>query len=158
MKQFLFCLLTITFVANNLKAQPTEKFMKLNRIVVLDSTKSKTITTQFQTIFSITVPAGMYWKVESINFTPSFDQTTYVTSPAYMRVKVNNIDLLQPYNQTYNNQTSSSSIPYYPFLKNTPFWVGPGMVISAYGNFPAYYNNPQISFDFLINAMEFIVE
>ncbi|MCF8339819.1 MAG: hypothetical protein K9I82_02505 [Chitinophagaceae bacterium] len=156
MKQFFLFVFTTVIIANGTKAQPSEKFLKLNRVLVLDSVKVKTITTKAETIFSITVPTGVYWKIESINFTPSFDQI-WSGGTGYMRVKINSIDLLQPSNQIYNNQVSSV-YALYPFLKTTPVWVGPGTVINAYATFNNYYQNPQLSFDLLLNAMEFSVE
>jgi hypothetical protein len=156
MKQVLFFLITTLMIANATVAQPSEKFLKLNRVVVLDSVKVKTITTKSESIFSITVPAGVYWKIESINFTPSFDQI-WTGGTGYMRVKINSIDLLQVSNQVYNNLVSSN-YALYPFLKTTPVWVGPGTVINAYATFSNYYQNPQLSFDIFLNAMEFSVE
>jgi hypothetical protein len=156
MKQVLFFLITTLMIENATVAQPSEKFLKLNRVVVLDSVKVKTITTKSESIFSITVPAGVYWKIESINFTPSFDQI-WTGGTGYMRVKINSIDLLQVSNQVYNNLVTSN-YALYPFLKTTPVWAAPGTVINAYVNFSNYFQNPQLSFDLLLNAMEFSVE
>jgi len=169
MKRILFLLFTILFITNGLQAQLSEKFLKLNRVVTLDSVKTKTFNNRQETIFSITVPAGVYWKVESINFKLSRIQPPRVGSGQfyfYSYVKINSVDLIQSNNFNSNNLYSDISTEVYPvinpFFTNISTWAGPGSVITMYGY---YYNtiynysyNPQITHEMVLNAMEFIVE
>jgi hypothetical protein len=169
MKRILFFLFTILCISNGLQAQLSEKFLKLNRVVTLDSVKTKTFNNRQETIFSVTVPAGVYWKIESINFKPSRIQPSHTGSGSfyfYSYVKINSVDLIQSNNFNYNNFYTDSSIDGYPsinpFFTNIPVWAGPGSVIIMYGYYyntsNNYTSNPQITHEMVLNAMEFIVE
>lgn len=169
MKRLFFLLLTIVCINKGLQAQLSEKFLKLNRVVVLDSVKTKTFNNRQETIFSITVPTGVYWKVESINFKLSRVQPTHGGTGSfyfYSYVKINSVDLNQSNNFAFNNFYTDNSIDGYPsinpFFTNIPVWAGPGSIITMYS---VYYNtsnnysySPQINHEMVLNAMEFIVE
>jgi hypothetical protein len=169
MKRILFLLLTILFITNGLQAQLSEKFLKLNRVITLDSVKTKTFNNRQETIFSITVPAGVYWKVESINFKLSRIQPPRVGSGNfyfYTYVKINSVDLIQSNNFNSNNLYTDISTEVYssinPFFTNISTWAGPGSVITMYGYYSNssnnYGSNPQITHEMVLNAMEFILE
>jgi hypothetical protein len=49
----------------------TEKFLKLNRIVNIDSTKSSVVPINETTVFEVTVPSGVVWKINLISTTVS---------------------------------------------------------------------------------------
>jgi hypothetical protein len=61
----------ILFNTKNGFAQ-TEKFLKLNRIINIDSTKRINLPSSESTVFEVTVPSGVVWKINIIN--------TYVSS------------------------------------------------------------------------------
>jgi hypothetical protein len=153
MKRTFFLLLTIVCISNGLKAQLSEKFLKLNRVVVLDSVKSKIFNTNgnSETIFSITVPAGVYWKIESINF-------NFLTNQNFLdglepRVKINSTIL------TFTIGTGIYTTWGGFFSKTTPTWAGPGSTINMYTTNNYVYNNGKVAnFDMALSAMEFILE
>jgi hypothetical protein len=151
MKRIFFLLLTIACISNGLQAQLSEKFLKLNRVVVLDSVKSKIFNTlgNSETIFSITVPAGVYWKIESINFNFYNNQN----SSFEPRVKINSTEL------TFILGTGIYTTWGGFFAKTTPTWAGPGSTINMYTTNNYVSNNGKIAnFDMALSAMEFIVE
>jgi len=156
MKRIFFLLLTIVCISNGLKAQLSEKFLKLNRVVVLDSVKSKYFITNggSETIFSIVVPNGVYWKIESISFNPSADQN-YGPDKLYIndsRVKINSVDL------TMRNSVRAVDFhDNYYFLKSTPTWAGPSSVISMYVTKSSLIGKT-LNFEMTLAAMEFILE
>lgn len=161
MKRILFLLLTIVFISNGLQAQLSEKFLKLNRVVVLDSVKSKTSTMMWknENVFTIVVPNGVYWKIESMSFNPSFDQILNGLSD--VRVKINSADVLfQVSNAAHTNfnfQGNSGSVGVINnFFKTTPTWAGPGSVINMY--VINYLTGKTLNFEMTLAAMEFIVE
>lgn len=58
--------MTIVLSTTNGFAQ-TEKFLKLNRIVNIDSTKSSVVPINETTVFEVTVPSGVVWKINQIS-------------------------------------------------------------------------------------------
>lgn len=68
--RLLICLFLIsTFIAFDIKTgfAQTEKFLKLNRIVNIDSSKSSNVPINETVVFEVTVPSGVVWKVNMIN-------------------------------------------------------------------------------------------
>jgi hypothetical protein len=61
-----FISLIILLTVTNGFAQ-TEKFLKLNRIVNIDSTKSSVVPINETTVFEVTVPSGVVWKINQIS-------------------------------------------------------------------------------------------
>ena len=168
MSRIFFLLLTIVFISNGLQAQLSEKFLKLNRVITLDSVKTKTFTLNgnAETVFSLTVPAGVYWKIESISFNPSFDQN--VNDIHDVRVKINTADLLFQLNYPTNNYTNfnfqfngngwiTGSNYINNFIRNTPTWAGPSSVINMYVK-NSTLSGKTLNFEMTLTAMEFILE
>jgi len=161
MKRILFLLLTIVCISNGLKAQLSEKFLKLNRIVVLDSVKSKTTTMVWknENVFTIVVPNGVYWKIESMSFNPSFDQSLNGLSD--LRVKINSTDMIfiyQPNSTNINFSSGGSGYGYLNnFIKTTSTWAGPGSIINMYVK-NSSLSGKTLNFEMTLTAMEFILE
>jgi len=158
MKRIFFLILTIVIITNGLQAQLSEKFLKLNRVVVLDSVKSKYFITDggSETVFSIVVPNGVYWKIESISFNPS--ATERYTSPYSLpylndiRVKINSVDLTM--------RNSNRNVDFhdgYSFLRTTPTWASPGSIINMYVTKSTLIGKT-LNFEMTLAAMEFILE
>lgn len=154
----IFLLMTILCITNGLQAQLSEKFLKLNRVVVLDSVKSKYFITNggSETVFSIVVPNGVYWKIESISFNPSADErftsNLNLQNINEIRVKINSVDLTM--------RNSARNIDFhdgYSFLRTTPTWASPGSIIIMYVTKSTLIGKT-LNFDMSLNAMEFIVE
>ena len=161
MKRLFFLLMTILCITNGLQAQLSEKFLKLNRVVVLDSVKTKTSTMigKNETVFTIVVPSGVYWKIESMSFNPSFDQS--ISGLGDVRVKINSADVLfqvsSAEHTNFNFQTNSASVGVINnFFKTTPTWAGPDSVINMY--VINYLIGKTLNFEMTLAAMEFIVE
>jgi len=62
---FLICV----FIASDIKIgfAQTEKFLKLNRIVNIDSTKSSNVPINETIVFEVTVPSGVVWKINMLS-------------------------------------------------------------------------------------------
>jgi hypothetical protein len=162
MKRIFFLLLTIVCINNGLQAQLSEKFLKLNRVVVLDSVKSKTFTSNYSTesVYTIVIPAGVFWKIESMSFNPSFDQS--INGSIEVRVKINTADVLfqvsNAYHTNFNFQSNNASVSVINnFLKTTPTWAGPGSVLNMYVK-NSNLSGKTLNFEMTLAAMEFILE
>jgi len=154
MKRILFFLFTILCISNGLQAQLSEKFLKLNRVITLDSVKTKTFNSNVsssETVFSVVIPDGVYWKIESINFNLSINQSLIVAYEP--RVKINANDL------TFTLGAGIYTTWGGFFSKTTPTWAGPGSIINMYTiNTYPNQNGKSVNFDMALSAMEFIVE
>jgi len=161
MKRIFFLLLTILCISNGLQAQLSEKFLKLNRVVILDSMKSKTFTLNYnaESVYNIVIPAGVYWKIESITFNPSFDQSLNGLSD--LRVKINSTDMIfiyQPNSTNINFSSGGSGYGYLNnFIKTTSTWAGPGSIINMYVK-NSSLSGKTLNFEMTLTAMEFILE
>ena len=100
----------------------TEKFLKLNRIVNIDSTKSSNVPINETVVFEVTVPSGVVWKINLIN--------TYVASQTY-QIKVGKTAYtgIASYIGSGSSSTSSGQGSFVAFGQNwgishsIPFWL-----------------------------------
>jgi hypothetical protein len=79
LRLYLVLIFVISIFSTNTGFAQTEKFLKLNRIVNIDSTKSSNIPINETVVFEVTVPSGVVWKINLIN--------TFVASSTY-QIKV----------------------------------------------------------------------
>jgi hypothetical protein len=110
---FLICV----FIASDIKIgfAQTEKFLKLNRIVNIDSAKGSNIPINETTVFEVTVPSGYVWKINLIN--------TQVAAQTYqIKIGRNAFTSLVAYIGS-GSSTNQSSGQNWGILYNTPFWL-----------------------------------
>ena len=105
--RFLLMILIVSF--SNAYSQ-TENYLKLSKIVVIDSLRNSVSVspTNRTVLFSITVPNNVYWK---INF---FELNTN-NSSTYAYLKINNSYIVENTQQTIE--------------KTTPIWIKPNSII-----------------------------
>ena len=136
-------LITFLMLANLVvKAQLTEKNLKLNRIVVLDSTKAASLSTYSNATlkFTINVPTGVYWKLKNISLAGKDGSPKY-----YFYV---NQAIFYPDNSAIGNL----------YISNNTIWIAPNSTIKIY----QYVDNPTITGAFnltlYLNAEEYFLE
>ena len=162
MKRYLyFTFLLVISITNRGLTQPSEKFLKLNRIISIDSSKTITgiNTPNARTAYSfirVTVPPGVYWKIDNVSFLSN--PLLYLSDAHDFRIKINNTFLTMMNSE--NPGLAQTSINYYfdkrGFNKTTAFWVGPNTVISAV--IIGIFGDATLSADFFLSAQEFFLE
>jgi hypothetical protein len=141
----------------------SEKFLKLNRLLFLDSSKTisslgpKTNTL----IYKINVPAGVNWKITHVSFTSNIDGLAGYDFLYWMKInnalipQVENEDVLGPKSES----AATSGNPLYngkEFVRNSPIWAGPGSTIYFFARSPvSLVSNP---FTLYLTAEEYFLE
>lgn len=140
------------------KAQPSEKFLKLNRIVTLDSTKYVNFNLSANTIFSVNVPSNVYWRIDNLIFNNDPIATGQTGAVSGFLIKINNVFLPQLDEDKIVGVFTGSVNKIFPttgreFARNTPLWLGPNTLLTAIvtgvGN---------IKFNLYLVAQEFYLE
>ena len=124
---FLFC------CNNNTNAQFTEKYLKLNKIVCLDSVKSINTSSSTNVLkFTITVPSGVYWKLSNVTLA-SLDGASLF------------------YNYYVNQSIFPNGFP-------TSLWLKPNSVIKIYQTAPPNTITSPGNLTLYLTAEEYFLE
>jgi len=162
MKKLFFCLCYL-FFSQFSQAQLSEKFLKLNRIVFLDSSKtiSSLAANSNTLIFKINVPSGVNWKITHVSFTTNLDGLVGYDFLYWMKIntalipQVENEDVLGPKSES----AATSGDPLFngkEFVRNSSIWVGPGSTIYFFARSPlSLGSNP---FTLYLTAEEYFLE
>jgi len=152
MKARIILVLLGTILSYISKSQQIEKYLKLNNIILIDSVKIISTSGPTTTIFKVTVPQGVYWKIENLTFNCGPD----AVSGIYHLLKINNAYLPQIKNEIVENTGA------YPswnggFSRISTLWVGPNTTIQAE---VVASGTPKINlkYNLIISAHEFFLE
>ena len=135
MKKLIFCFCFLFFSLFS-QAQLSEKFLKLNRLIFLDSSKTiSSLAANANTlIYKINVPSGVNWKITHVSFTSNIDGLVGYDFLYWMKInnalipQVENEDVLGPKSES----AASAGNPLYngkEFVRNSSIWAGPGSTI-----------------------------
>lgn len=136
-------------VCNSLYSQTTERFLKLNRIIALDSVKkislpSPTTLTPPTTAFTVKVPSGVYWKFTGIHFSQSVEDSANFLStsqPFNFYLKVNSSYVSQLHSDqaagalteplSHRASVTQATFPGWgnEFIRTTPLWCAPNSIL-----------------------------
>ncbi len=117
MNKIIVGVILICLFSSNIALCQPEKFLKLNRIITIDSSKRGIqLSTNF-TYFTLTVPDNVYWKINYISFA--------LSSLAASKIKINNSYILDSVSN--------------PAEKTSPIWLAPNSILSFQSG---YYYNP----------------
>jgi hypothetical protein len=132
--------------------QTSEKFLKLTRIIAIDSFRTVSKTGEKNIAFQIAVPSSAYWKVEFIQF--SSDQEVGHEFHKYF-VKLRNAFLRQ-----LDGEVDFNEFPdWKAFTRKTPIWLSPGQQITFYVEWDTVdFFGTSDKFNLILNAQEFLLE
>ena len=134
MKKTIALLLIIPIFYAQKSYSQTENFLKLNRIVTIDSNKNSINIGMSKTIlFRVTVPNNVYWKSNYIGFDNN--------GSTYGFIKINN-----SYICSFINSVNVE--------KNTPIWIKPNSIITFESSSSS---NTTINPSMYFSAEEFII-
>jgi hypothetical protein len=160
-KLFFFCICFL-FLSQLSKAQLSEKFLKLNRLVFLDSSKSISLAANTNTlVFKINVPSGVYWKITHVSFTSNIDGLQGYDFLYWMKInnalipQVENEDVFGPRSES----AATSGNPLYSgkeFVRNSSIWAGPGSTIYFLERSPSSFSTHP--FTLYLTAEEYYLE
>jgi hypothetical protein len=110
-----------------LKAQ--EKFLKLNKIIVIDSTKSLTFNNlpsgrNRLTFFTVKVPEGVFWKIDQILFQYN-DNLNSTSGGENIRISINDVFIVK----IATEQASTGEVR--SFIRSSTLWLAPNTIIKG---------------------------
>ena len=122
-------ILTISLVISFFELKAQEKFLKLNKIVIIDSTKSLTFNNvpsgrNRLVFFTIKVPEGVFWKIDQIIFQYN-DNLPFTSGGQNIRISINDVFIVK----IANEQGASGEVG--SFIRNSTLWLAPNSIIKA---------------------------
>jgi len=162
MKKLIFCFCFLFFSLFS-QAQLSEKFLKLNRLVFLDSSKSIDLPSiNVNTlIFKINVPSGVNWKITHVSFTANINGLGGQEINYWMKInsalipQVENEDVLGPKSESAA-ANSNGLFMGKEFVRNSPIWAGPGSTIYFSSRSVSYLTS--FPFTLYLTAEEYFLE